>query len=89
MLVLSNTPYLGPLAFVLIEADIPPNSYSFDLYNAIRYTDIEEDLRKRLWDDGLHLTSEGYKVMGDVIAVRMLELLKMARQPKNIGPVTE
>ncbi|CAF9940171.1 hypothetical protein IMSHALPRED_001775 [Imshaugia aleurites] len=73
----------------IAKADIPPNSYSFDLYNAIRYTDIEEDLRKRLWDDGLHLTSEGYKVMGDVIAVRMLELLKMARQPKNIGPVTE
>ncbi|KAL9065545.1 MAG: hypothetical protein Q9161_008149 [Pseudevernia consocians] len=60
--------------------------YSFDLYSAIRYTGIDKDLRKKLWDDGLHLTSEGYKVMGDVIAVRMFELLKMTQQPKNIGP---
>lgn len=65
---------------------MPFNSYSFDLYNAIRYTGIDKDLRKKLWDDGLHLTSEGYKVMGDVIAVRMFELLKMTQQPKNIGP---
>lgn len=62
--------------------------YSFDLYSAIRYTDIDKDLREKLWDDGLHLTSEGYKVMGDVIADRMLELLKMTRQPKNIGPIS-
>ena len=65
---------------------MPFNSYSFDLYSAIRYTGIDKDLRKKLWDDGLHLTSEGYKVMGDVIAVRMFELLKMTQQPKNIGP---
>ena len=65
---------------------MPCNSYSFDLYSAIRYTGIDKDLRKKLWDDGLHLTSEGYKVMGDVIAVRMFELLKMTQQPKNIGP---
>lgn len=64
------------------------NSYSFDLYSAIRYTGIAEDLREKLWDDGLHLTSEGYKVMGDVIAVRMFEILKMTQQPKNIGPVS-
>ncbi|CAF9936277.1 MAG: hypothetical protein ALECFALPRED_006751 [Alectoria fallacina] len=61
--------------------------YSFDIYSAIRYTGIDKDLREKLWDDGLHLTSEGYKVMGDVIAVRMLELLKMTQQPKNIGPI--
>ncbi|KAF6217628.1 hypothetical protein HO133_006730 [Letharia lupina] len=63
--------------------------YSFDLYSAIRYTGIDKDLRKKLWDDGLHLTSEGYKVMGDVIAVRMFELLKMTQQPKNIGPIRD
>ncbi|CAD6589919.1 MAG: hypothetical protein ASARMPREDX12_004074 [Alectoria sarmentosa] len=61
--------------------------YSFDIYSAIRYTGIDKELREKLWDDGLHLTSEGYKVMGDVIAVRMLELLKMTQQPKNIGPI--
>lgn len=66
----------------------PINSYSFDLYSAIRYTGIEEELREKLWDDGLHLSSEGYKVMGDVIAVRMFELLQTIQQPKNIGPVS-
>lgn len=60
--------------------------YPFDLYSAIRYTGIDEDSREKIWDDGLHLTSEGYKVMGDVIAVRVFELLKTTPQPKNIGP---
>ena len=62
-------------------------SHFFDLYSAIRFTGIDEGLREKLWHDGLHLTSEGYKVMGDVIAFRMFELLGAAQQPKNIGPV--
>ena len=65
------------------------NSYSFDLYSAIRYTGVEEELRTKIWDDGLHLTAQGYKVMGDAIAVRMLELLKTVQQPKNIGPTPD
>ena len=71
-----------------LRLTIPFNSYSFDLFNAIRYTGIEEELRTKLWDDGLHLTSEGYKVMGDAIAVQMFELLKTIQQPKNIGTVS-
>ena len=65
------------------------NSYSFDLFSAIRYTGIDEDQRTNLWDDGLHLTSEGYKVMGDAIAVQMFELLKTIHQPKNIGTIPD
>ncbi|KAM0798809.1 SGNH hydrolase-type esterase domain-containing protein [Usnea florida] len=59
--------------------------HSFDLYSAIRYNGIDEDLREKLWDDGLHLTSEGYKVMGDVIAVRMLEIFKTSQNSEKPG----
>ena len=84
----SSIPSLGSLLSYSKRLTTPINRYSFDLYSAIRYTGIDEDLREKLWDDGLHLTSEGYKVMGDVIAVRMFELLKMTQQPKVIGPVS-
>ena len=80
---------LKALTFMPVIADRMVNSYSFDLYSAIRYTGVEEELRTKIWDDGLHLTAEGYKVMGDAIAVRMLELLKTVQQPKNIGPTPD
>ena len=73
--------------FIPVNADNSSDSHSFDLYSAIRFNGIDEDLREKLWHDGLHLTEEGYKVMGDVIAVRMFELLKTTQLPKNIGPI--
>ena len=82
----SDTSYSGNSGFrAQKRLTISFNSYSFDLFSAIRYTGIDENQRTKLWDDGLHLTSEGYKVMGDAIAVQMFELLKTIHQPKNIG----
>ncbi|KAJ5633558.1 hypothetical protein N7528_001400 [Penicillium herquei] len=42
--------------------------YAFDLCRAIPYHDATEEFREQMFDDGLHLTAEGYDVMGTVIA---------------------
>ena len=54
--------------------DISKPSYNFDLWSVIRYTGVDEETRKRIWDDGLHLTEEGYAIMGKAIAARLFEL---------------
>jgi lysophospholipase L1-like esterase len=36
---------------------------------------MPEEQRKRIWDDGLHFRDEGYDLMGELIADRLLELL--------------
>lgn len=64
------------------EANDPP-SYTFDLYSAIPYATLDEDTREKLWDDGLHLTGQGYKVMGDVIAVRLFEILQNMQESED------
>ncbi len=39
-------------------------------------------LIKKCTDDGVHLTKEGYELMGDTIADRMIEIIK---EPKPQG----
>jgi hypothetical protein len=46
---------------------------------------MDEDMRDKIWDDGLHLTKDGYEMMGDAIASRMIELLQSCDDPKNTG----
>lgn len=42
-------------------------------------------MRDKIWDDGLHLTKDGYEMMGDAIASRMIELLQSCDNLKNTG----
>ena len=51
-------------------------SYKFDLWSVIRYTGIDDETRQRIWDDGLHLTKDGYNIMGKAVAARLFELLQ-------------
>ncbi|MCJ1277097.1 hypothetical protein MMC21_004906 [Puttea exsequens] len=50
--------------------------YSFDIYNLIPYASADEATRDELWDDGLHLTGAGYKLMGEAIATYLFKLLQ-------------
>lgn len=59
----------------MILADL---SYTFDLKSAIPYHDMEEQRQKQIWDDRLHFTAQGYDLMGEVIAQRLLELLRQS-----------
>ncbi|EED13748.1 conserved hypothetical protein [Talaromyces stipitatus ATCC 10500] len=49
--------------------------YTFDLKSAIPYHTMDEQRREQIWDDGLHFTDKGYDLMGEIIAVRLLEIL--------------
>ncbi|KAJ5721226.1 uncharacterized protein N7483_009160 [Penicillium malachiteum] len=42
--------------------------YAFDLCRAIPNHDASVEFREQMFDDGLHLTEEGYDLMGTVIA---------------------
>lgn len=35
---------------------------------------MDEKDRDEIWDDGLHLTSKGYEMMGEMIAERLIEV---------------
>ncbi|KAI4090453.1 MAG: hypothetical protein LQ344_004759 [Seirophora lacunosa] len=47
---------------------------------------MNDTRRAMMWDDGLHLTMDGYEMMGNAIAVKLLELLQVAKDPLNTGP---
>ncbi|KAK7226494.1 hypothetical protein V2G26_014497 [Clonostachys chloroleuca] len=59
-----------------ILAHEAPNFYSFDLHSRIPYHSLSREDREKYWDDGLHLTGEGYSWMGDHIADALLPLVK-------------
>lgn len=46
-----------------------------DLCAAVPYFSMDKKLRREIWDDGLHLTKAGYKMMGEAIGARMADLL--------------
>lgn len=64
-------------------------SHTFDLWSVIRYQGVDDAERLRIWDDGLHLTSAGYKVMGDAIAFHLFELLKTCDHPISVPKSTQ
>lgn len=46
-----------------------------DLCSAVPYFSMDEAKQELIWDDGLHLTKEGYEMMGNAIAAHLIELL--------------
>jgi lysophospholipase L1-like esterase len=52
------------------------DSNALDLHGNVPYHNATEEFRKRIWDDGLHLTTEGYKLMGEVVGLHLIALLK-------------
>ncbi|KAL8715568.1 MAG: hypothetical protein Q9220_000904 [cf. Caloplaca sp. 1 TL-2023] len=60
--------------------------HSMDMCEAVPFFDMDEETRKRIWDDGLHLKKGGYEMMGNAIAAKLLQLLDTARKPTNHKP---
>ncbi|GIK06327.1 hypothetical protein Aspvir_001974 [Aspergillus viridinutans] len=50
--------------------------HAFDLHGKLPYHDATEEFREKIWDDGLHLTAEGYKLVGEVVGEHLIALLK-------------
>ncbi|OAQ72569.1 GDSL-like lipase/Acylhydrolase [Pochonia chlamydosporia 170] len=56
------------------------NFYSFDLHAKIPFHSLSEEDKDRYWDDGLHLTADGYDWMGNHIATGFLAALASAKR---------
>lgn len=60
----------------MIKEDSRDDVFTFDLHDKIPYHSLDEDERKEIWDDGLHLTSKGYERLGKLAAERLIELME-------------
>ena len=60
----------------LISSHQEDGFFTADIAKAIPYTEMPEEERKEIWDDGVHLTKVGYERMGDAIADRLIEMTK-------------
>ena len=49
--------------------------YVADIARAIPYKTMPMEKRKKIWSDDTHLTKEGYELMGDTIADRLIEII--------------
>lgn len=47
-----------------------------DVCKAVPYNAMPKDLRKKIWDDGLHFKKAGYNMLGDAIADRLIDILQ-------------
>ncbi|PHH51080.1 hypothetical protein CFIMG_004318RA [Ceratocystis fimbriata CBS 114723] len=59
--------------------------YAFDLHTRIPYHSLDDQSRELYWNDGLHLTEDGYDWMGGFIADELIRILKslQARDREN------
>ncbi|KAG6018589.1 hypothetical protein E4U41_003757 [Claviceps citrina] len=71
-------------------ADFPQNpaatSYTFDLHAKLPYHSLSEQDREKYWDDGLHLTAQGYDWMGGHVAEGFLAASGLAKQQDQQQP---
>lgn len=51
-------------------------SYALDLHVLMPYHAMSKESRDDVWDDGLHFTPNGYGVMGEHIASRLVGLVR-------------
>ncbi|KAI1383056.1 SGNH hydrolase [Hypoxylon trugodes] len=53
--------------------------FYFDLYNALPYHEMVPEDRPKYWQmDGVHLTADGYNLMGEKIAEELIRIVKLA-----------
>lgn len=64
--------------------------YSFDFKSAFSFAAMSDEDRKRYWDDGIHLTPDGYDLMGDRVGAALADILHRdadAREHAQTGAV--
>ncbi|KAL9598079.1 MAG: hypothetical protein Q9219_004710 [cf. Caloplaca sp. 3 TL-2023] len=67
----------------LIESHQEDRLHYLDLCTAVPYFTMNDTMREMIWDDGLHLTMDGYEMMGEAVAAKLLELLNTVKEPLN------
>ncbi|PKS06536.1 hypothetical protein jhhlp_007284 [Lomentospora prolificans] len=66
-----------------------PNFYAFDLHAHIPYHSLSPEEVEKYWDDGLHLTEEGYDWMGGHIADALIKLILTEKPKATAAPKPE
>jgi len=56
-------------------------SHAFDLHAAIPYHSLTDAEREQYWDDGVHLTADGYDWMGGHVADALIRIIQHERDP--------
>ncbi|TLS24576.1 hypothetical protein PpBr36_08817 [Pyricularia pennisetigena] len=51
------------------------NIYVHDHHAAVPYWSLSQEERDKYWDDDVHLTADGYDLMGKMIAARLVDIL--------------
>jgi lysophospholipase L1-like esterase len=53
-----------------------PRVVLFDLASKLTWNGMDEEARWQMWDDGVHLTIDGYDLMGDLVSEALSTLVK-------------
>ncbi|KAJ5979744.1 hypothetical protein N7481_007042 [Penicillium waksmanii] len=69
----------------LILAHQEDRFFAFDLCAAIPYHSASKEFQNKIFDDGLHLTPDGYDLMGEVIGEHMAGLLRTSALSVSSG----
>lgn len=76
---------LNELISKYTESSIGGGSYYVaDVATAIPYKTMSAGDRKLFWSDDTHFTQEGYRLMGDVIADRLIDLIQGNHSTFNV-----
>jgi hypothetical protein len=59
----------------LILSHVDNNFHSYDLKSKIPYHSLSKEDREKYWDDHLHMTSDGYDLMGGFVADALLQCI--------------
>lgn len=51
------------------------NSHVYDLAAAVPYYSLNDADRERYWDDSVHMTTEGYQLVGQKVGMALVSLL--------------
>ncbi|KAL8911777.1 MAG: hypothetical protein Q9171_003110 [Xanthocarpia ochracea] len=65
----------------MIKVHQQENFFVADVFSKIPYASMSKEMRKKVWDDGLHFKPLGYDMLGDAVADRLLEILQRASLP--------
>lgn len=68
-----------------IKAHKQPKYHTFDFHASFPYHSMSPEDNKRYWDDLVHLTPDGYDLMGRQIAAEMVKILQNAEEPTQNG----
>jgi len=68
----------------MILEHVAERYYAMDLHSMLPNSQLPQDVREEMWDDGIHLTPYGYGVMGDHIANQLVSIWPNVEEPKNL-----